>query len=59
MDCAYREITFALTILESLCEDNMLDEKMTSRAKDLARRLRPDMTLSSQKSCTKERTTRH
>ena len=45
MDCAYREITFALTILESLCEDNMLDEKMTSRAKDLARRLRPDSQL--------------
>jgi hypothetical protein len=39
---ASRENTFELTRLGSLCEDNMLDEEMTSHAKDRVCRLRPD-----------------
>jgi hypothetical protein len=45
LDSASRENTFALTRLGSLCEDNMLDEEMTSRANDLLCRLRPDAQL--------------
>jgi hypothetical protein len=45
LDSASRENTFALTRLGSLCDDNMLDEEMTRRATNLARRLRPDSQL--------------
>jgi hypothetical protein len=45
LDSASHENTFALTRLGSLCEDNMLDKKMTSRAKDLVCSLRPDSQL--------------
>jgi hypothetical protein len=45
LESASRDNTFALTRLGSLCEDNMLDEEMTSRARDLVCRLRPDFQL--------------
>jgi hypothetical protein len=45
LNSASRENAFALTRLGSLCEDSMLDEAMTSRAKDLVCRLRPDSQL--------------
>jgi hypothetical protein len=44
--CTVRlEKHFALTRRGNLCEDNMLDEEMTSCAEDLVCRLRPDVQL--------------
>jgi hypothetical protein len=45
LESASGQNTFALTLLGSLCEDNMLDEEMTSRAEDLVCRLRPEFQL--------------